>query len=96
MFLKIALRNIWRNKTRTLITSASIFFAVLFSSFMISFQQGSWDRMLDNIINYYYGYLQIQKKGYWDDKSIDNSFVYNDEIVSDIEKVDEVTGYVPN
>ena len=64
MLLKLAWRNIWRNKRRTMITAASIFFAVLFSVFMNSIQKGAWIRMLDNVVNFYYGYGQIQKKGY--------------------------------
>ena len=39
---KIAWRNIWRNKRRTLITTASIFFGVLLSCFMTSLQEGSY------------------------------------------------------
>ena len=95
MFLKIALRNIWRNRTRTLITSGSIFFAVLFASFMNAFQKGGWERMMDNVINFYYGYVQVQGKGYWDDKSIDNAFALNEEILNKISAVENVTGYTP-
>ncbi len=81
MLLKLAWRNIWRNKRRTLITVASIFFAVLFSIFMNSFQKGAWVRMLDNIVNYYYGYGQIHKKGYWDEKTIDDALELNEELL---------------
>lgn len=81
MLLKLAWRNIWRNKRRTLITVASIFFAVLFSIFMNSFQKGGWVRMLDNIVNYYYGYAQIHQKGYWSEKTINEALVLNDTLL---------------
>ncbi len=79
MFLKLAFRNIWRNKGRTSITIASIMFAVLFSSFMNAFQKGGWVRMLDNVVNFYYGYAQIHKNGYWEEKSINKAFELTDE-----------------
>ncbi|MCB0655630.1 MAG: ABC transporter permease [Saprospiraceae bacterium] len=71
MLLSLAWRNIWRNKRRTLITAASVLFAVLFSSVMQSIQRGTWDHMVDNVVNYYYGYIQVQGKKFWDDRSID-------------------------
>ena len=82
MLLKLAWRNIWRNKRRTFITVASIFFAVLFSIFMNSFQKGAWVRMLDNIVNYYYGYAQVHQKGYWSEKTINEALVLNDELLN--------------
>ncbi len=71
---KLAWRNIWRNHRRTYITMASIFFAVLFSAFMVAFQKGGWDRMIDNVVNYYFGYVQVHQKGYWSEQSIDKAF----------------------
>lgn len=78
MLFKLAWRNIWRNKRRTLITVASILFAVLLASFMESLQKGAWNNMINNVVNYYYGYVQIHKKGYWEEQSIENSFVAAD------------------
>ena len=72
--LKLAWRNIWRNKRRTYITMASIFFAVLLSAFMVSFQKGAWDRMIDNVVSYYLGYVQVHQAGYWNEQSIDKAF----------------------
>jgi len=95
MLLKLAWRNIWRNKRRTLITVASIFFAVLFSIFMNSFQKGTWVRMLDNIVNYYYGYAQIHQKGYWDEKTINESLELTDELLQLPEEIDGLKKVVP-
>lgn len=72
--IKLAIRNIWRNKRRTLITAASILFAVFFSVAIMSIQVGTWDHMVDSIVHYHFGYAQVHKNGYWDDKSIDNAF----------------------
>lgn len=71
---KLAARNIWRNKRRTVITAASILFAVFFSVAIMSIQVGTWDHMIDSVVHYHFGYAQIHKNGYWDDKSIDNAF----------------------
>jgi len=95
LLLKLSWRNIWRNKRRTLVTVASIFFAVLFSIFMNSFQKGAWVRMLDNIVNYYYGYAQIHQKGYWAEKTINDALELNDELLQLPENIDGLTQVIP-
>ena len=72
--LKLASRNIWRNRRRTIITAASILFAVFFSIAISSIQEGTWDHMVNSVVHYHFGYAQIHKAGYWDDKTIDNAF----------------------
>jgi ABC-type lipoprotein release transport system permease subunit len=74
MILKIARRNLWRNKRRSLITIASITFAVLLACVMRSIQLGAYERMIENSARFYTGYVQLHQKGYWDDKMLDNSF----------------------
>ena len=78
LVLKLSWRNIWRNKRRTLITAASVFFSVFFSSFLSSFQSGSWDQMIDSVVNFYYGYAQVQDSAYASDPTIDNAFNFAD------------------
>ncbi|MDB4161251.1 FtsX-like permease family protein [Bacteroidia bacterium] len=75
MLLKLAWRNIFRNKRRSLITVSSIIFAVLFAVFMRSLQYGAYGNMLKNIVSSYMGYVQIHSKGFWEEKTLDNSFL---------------------
>lgn len=73
--LKIAWRNLWRNSRRTLITVASVFFGVFFAVFMSSLQVGSFKNMVDNVVRFYSGYIQIQEKGFKENRSLNQSFV---------------------
>jgi len=93
--IKLAWRNLWRNRRRTLITAASVFFAVFFALFFRSLQLGSYDHMYKNAIESYSGYLQIQQEDWWNDKTIDNSFRYTDSLNERILDDKNVTGTIP-
>ncbi len=93
--VKIAWRNIWRNKRRTLITIASIMFALFFAIIMRGFQLGSYDKMKENAIESYSGYIQIHKKGYWDDKNIDNIFEFDQQKIKDLESDPRINNIIP-
>lgn len=92
---KIAWRNIWRNRRRTLITSASILFAVLMATFMNSIQKGAWDKMIDNVVNFYFGYAQVHENGYWDEQSIDKAFPLEDSLRELPAQIPELQRLVP-
>jgi ABC-type lipoprotein release transport system permease subunit len=93
---KIAWRNLWRNRRRTIITSASIFFAVFFAAIMRSYQLGSYDRMIMNFIESYSGYLQVQNVKYLDNPTIDYSFEYSDSLEKAISGVKNVVSVAPH
>jgi len=94
--LKIAWRNLWRNKRRTMITSASVFFAVFFAVIMRSYQLGSYDHIISNFIESFSGYIQVQHVKYQDNPLIDHSFVYNDSIAAAISGIDKVVSVTPH
>ncbi len=91
--IRIAWRNLWRNKRRTLITAASVFFAIWFALIMRAFQLGSYDLMVNNIVHAYSGYFQLHAKGYWDDKVINNGFVLTPEIAGKLKALPGTDGY---
>ena len=89
----LAWRNLWRKPWRTVITSGSIFFGVLFSAVMTSMQYGSYDSMIDNVVKFYSGYAQIFTEDFHENKTINNSFVLTDSIINLIEEAPEITHY---
>lgn len=95
MYIKIAWRNIWRNKTRSMITMAAIFFAVILSTLMMSIKEGTYAGMIDSMVGAYTGYGQIHQNGYWDEQTIDNSLEFNDALKEMIVNEHGITGYAP-
>ena len=66
--LKLASRNIWRNKRRTLISASAIMFAVFFGIAMNSVNKGVFDHMENGMISSFIGFAQIHGEGYWEDQ----------------------------
>lgn len=91
----LAWRNIWRNKRRTIITIASVFFAILLALVMRSMQLGSYGHMIDTIVHSYTGHIQLHASGYWKDKTLDNSFEGSDSLTKVIESVEGISLVVP-
>jgi ABC-type lipoprotein release transport system permease subunit len=94
-YLLLAWRNLWRNKRRTLIASASVFFAVLLALVMRSMQEGSYDYMIDASVSMYTGYIQVHKDEYWDKRSIDKSMEVSEEVVKNLKAIENVTLITP-
>ncbi len=88
MIFKLAWRNIWRNRRRTLITAGSILFAVFFAICMDALQRGAWNNMISNVVNFYYGFAQVHRDGFWEDRTIDKAFPLADSL----ERIDRVEG----
>jgi len=93
---KIAWRNLWRNRRRTFITAASVFFAVFFAVIMRSYQLGSYDHMISNFIESFTGYIQVQHEKYQDNPLIDYSFDFNDSTAAAILQIDNVVSVTPH
>jgi ABC-type lipoprotein release transport system permease subunit len=93
--IQLAWKNLWRNRRRTLITSASVFFAVFFTLIMRSFQLGTYDALFRNVIESYTGYLQLQNRDYFDESVIDNGFELNQSLFQELGSDPNVKNVVP-
>ena len=94
-YIKIAWRSLWRNRRRTVITTASILFAVFFALFMRSFQLGFYDHMIKNAIESFSGFLQVQHVDFQDDPSLENTFVCTDSLIKSYQDRDGIKAVVP-
>jgi ABC-type lipoprotein release transport system permease subunit len=95
MYLTLSWRNIWRNKKRTIIVAASVFFAVILSALMRSGQLGSYSYMIDSSAKLFTGYLQIQGNGYWEKRSLDESIFLDPDLYAKLESVQYLTYFTP-
>ena len=91
MLIKLAWRNIWRNKKRSLITISAIFIAVFLCVLVRALQLGLYDNMINNVVGSYSGYIQIHSKGFWDEQIVDNSFSLDKDFLNEIENIDGVS-----
>lgn len=93
--LKMAWKNLWRNRSRTLITIAAIFFAVILSVTASSLKNGIFDNLIRNVVGFYTGYIQVHKKGYQAEQILDNSFSMSVATEEQILSQSNVSGIAP-
>ncbi|MFB6318564.1 ABC transporter permease [Saccharicrinis sp. FJH54] len=93
--IKLAWRNLWRNRRRTMITATSIFFSIFIAIVMRSFQLGTYGHMIKQSIESFSGYLQIQQPEYFNDPNINHSFTYTDTLADEINRIENVQTSVP-
>lgn len=94
-YLKIAWRNLWRNKKRTLISAASVFFAVILALITRSMQEGSYEFIIDSSVRLYTGYVQVHADEYWEKKSLEESMILPKSEIQKINSLDEVSYTIP-
>jgi putative ABC transport system permease protein len=89
----MAWRNIWRNPRRTILTVCAITFASVLLVFMLSFQFGSYETMINTSVKISTGHLQVQAEKYQEKKSI--RFVIPDPraIAEIVDQIPEVAAY---
>lgn len=95
MIVKLAWRNIWRNKRRTAITLASVFFAVILSTLMMSLKEGVYENMIEGTAGSFNGYAQIHQNGYWEDRSLDYAFDLSEDKVQVLNEQKGLKGLLP-
>lgn len=93
--LRLAWLNLWRNRHRTLISMAAVFFAVVLSTVLTALSDGAFDNMVKNVVSYYTGYIQVHRQGYWDDQTLENTLATSQALEDSIRSVPGIAELVP-
>jgi ABC-type lipoprotein release transport system permease subunit len=89
----MAWRNIWRNPRRTILTVCAITFASVLLVFMLSFQFGSYETMINTSVKISTGHLQVQAEKYHEKKSIRFVIPEPQAIADIVNQIPEVAAY---
>lgn len=95
MLLKLAWRNVWRNKRRTLITLVSIGFGLAALLFQQSLIKGVQDQLIEKSTRTYTAHLQIQSKLSTDPKVPDARVENPEKVYEAVAKIPEVAAWAP-
>ena len=90
---KMAWRNIWRNPRRTLLTVCAITFASVLLVFMLSFQFGSYETMINTSVKISTGHVQVQAKTYLEKKNIRLVIPEPQSVAAIVDRIPEVAAY---
>ena len=82
MLLKLAWRNIWRNQRRSIIVLGSVIIGVISIFFLEGVTNAFLNQMLYNQISLSTSHIQIHKKGFIDNKTIQNYIPSQDVVES--------------
>lgn len=72
---------------------SSVLFAVFLAILFNSMEQGSYERMIDSLVRYSTGYIQVQDVLHREEPSIDNSLLFDDEIEAMLREFDDRIDY---
>lgn len=92
--IKLAWRNIWRKRKRSVIVLVSIAFAIIITISLRSLMLGNGDKMVEAGVKNV-GYIQVHTADYWKDKSINDLLLDDDKLIDKINSIEGVTQIIP-
>jgi len=93
LLIKLAWRNIWRNKRRSILTLAAVIFAVFMAIGMRGIQLGTYALNIKTAVELFSGYLQVQAKGYNDTPKLSLCFAEDKNIISALKNTEGIQSY---
>lgn len=96
MYLKVAWRNVFRNRRRSLIVIGSVSVGVAGAIFMNLFMAGMAEQMVSTAINSYLGHIQIHRAGFADNPVVGLTMEDPGPVLERVRQLDgRVKGYTP-
>jgi ABC-type lipoprotein release transport system permease subunit len=95
LLLKIAFRNIFRQKRRTVLTIMSMFGGFVMAAVFIGWADGSYNNIIDNFTRHNFGHIQIHQKEYLDRPSLYKSINDYSDIQKQLQTLEEIDHFAP-
>lgn len=95
IMLKIAFRNIFRQKRRSILTALSMFGGFVLAAFFIGFSEGTYNGIIDTFTRNQMGHIQVHHRDYLDRPSLYKTIDDLSEIEGILGQVDKVDSWAP-
>ena len=95
LMLKIAFRNIFRQRRRTLLTVLTMLGGLVLAAFSFGLSDGTYTHVIDMFTRNQMGHIQIHGDGYLDRPMLYNTIDNIDEIATEIEANEHVVAWSP-
>lgn len=95
MLLKLAWRNLWRQKRRTVITASALALALLLSLVMRAIQEGSYSSSIENITRLSTGLIQLQHPLFKENQSINELLPGSLEFIKEVKNDPRIQTVLP-
>lgn len=95
LLLKLAWRNIWRNRRRSVLTVLAVVFATFLTIGQRGIQLGTYELNIRTAVQIFTGYLQIQKEGYQENPSLNSCFKYTNSIKNYLRNDKNIKAFTP-
>ncbi len=95
MIFKIAFRNIFRQKRRSILTALSMFGGFFLSAFFIGFSDGSYNTIISMFTKNNLGHIQIHENTYLDKPSLYKTINNYKDVMNKLSEIDGIESYSP-
>jgi len=95
LILKLALRNLLRQKRRTVYTGLSMFVGFVLAGFFIGWADGTYNHMIDKFTRNRLGHIQIHQEGYLDKPSLYKTIGDPEKIGSRLQSNEKIESWAP-
>ncbi len=93
--LRIALRNLLRQKRRTLFTGLSMLVGFVLACFFIGWADGTYNHIIDGFTRNRLGHIQIHKQGYLKKPSLYKTIDHPEIIEAELDSVPHIDSWTP-
>jgi ABC-type lipoprotein release transport system permease subunit len=95
VMLKLAFRNIFRQKRRTVLTALSMFGGFVLAAFFIGWADGTYSGIIDAFTRNRMGHIQVHQKDYLDRPSLYKTIDSLEQIGAILEEQEDVDSWTP-